>query len=201
MAMVVRLLSGGNRLASLERADAERVSFPAEHTRGLGSVTPHCVQRTPCPRQGARTGTVYKCALSEFLDRAHLLTTDQGSMVVLPDGSRAPSGDGSAGVPFPAGIYQQTPTAACALGGAALMRWGLGGHRPPTSCAGYIPTHCLLLLYRIRYNRSYTETSIIPKSPWKADKAWLLAEIFGITFYWILYSRKQKMPPRHRNSV
>ena len=47
----------------------------------------------------------------------------------------------------------------------------------------------------------YTETSIIPKSPWKADKAWLLAEIFGITFYWILYSRKQKMPPRHRNSV
>ncbi len=53
----------------------------------------------------------------------------------------------------------------------------------------------------ILFKLGYTETSIIPKSPWKADKAWLLAEIFGITFYWILYSRKQKMPPRHRNSV
>ena len=78
--------------------------------------------------------------------RAHLLTTSQGPAVVLPDGSRAPSGGGSAGVSSLAGIYQQTPTAARASGGAAPMHWGLGGHRPPTSCAGYIPAHCLLLL-------------------------------------------------------
>ncbi|RKJ61475.1 hypothetical protein D7Y06_20215 [Roseburia sp. 1XD42-69] len=56
--------------------------------------------------------------------RAHLPTTCQGAMVVLPDGSRAPSGGGSAGVSSPADIYQQTLTAACASGGAAPMHWG-----------------------------------------------------------------------------
>ncbi len=63
--------------------------------------------------------------------RAHLLTTCQGPMVVLPDGSRAPSGGGSAGVSFPAGIYQQTPTAACASDAAAPITGGLGaiGHQ------------------------------------------------------------------------
>ena len=68
------------------------------------------------------------CRLSR---RAHLLTTGQGPMVVLPDGSRAPSGGGSAGVSFPAGIYQQTPTAACASDAAAPITGGLGaiGHQ------------------------------------------------------------------------
>ena len=52
-------------------------------------------------------------------------------MVVLPDGSRAPSGGGSTGVSFPAGIYQQTPTAACASDAAAPITGGLGaiGHQ------------------------------------------------------------------------
>ena len=59
--------------------------------------------------------------------RAHLPTTCQGAMVVLPDGSRAPSGGGSAGVSSPADIYQQTLTAACASGGAAPMHWGAWG--------------------------------------------------------------------------
>ena len=68
------------------------------------------------------------CRLSR---RAHLLTTGQGPMVVLPDGSRAPSGGGSAGVSSPAGIYQQTPTAACASDAAAPITGGLGaiGHQ------------------------------------------------------------------------
>ncbi len=57
--------------------------------------------------------------------RAHLLTTGQGPMVVLPDGSRAPSGGGSAGVSSPAGIYQQTPTAACASDAAVPITGGL----------------------------------------------------------------------------
>ena len=57
-----------------------------------------------------------------------------------------PPGAAPPGASCPAGIYQQTPTAACASGGAAPMHWGLGGHRPPISCAGYIPGHCLLLL-------------------------------------------------------
>ena len=65
------------------------------------------------------------------LRRAHLLTTGQGPAVVLPDGSRAPSGGGSAGVSSPAGIYQQTPTAACASDAAAPITGGLGaiGHQ------------------------------------------------------------------------
>ena len=65
------------------------------------------------------------------LRRAHLLITGQGPAVVLPDGSRAPSGGGSAGVSSLAGIYQQTPTAACASDGTTPMRWGLGelGHQ------------------------------------------------------------------------
>ncbi len=58
--------------------------------------------------------------------RAHLLTTYK-RVVVLPDGSRAPSGGGSAGVSSPADIYQQTLTAACASGGAAPMHWGAWG--------------------------------------------------------------------------
>ena len=51
-----------------------------------------------------------------------------------------------ASLPCPVWTGQQTPPAACASSGAAPMHWGLGGHQPPTSCAGYIPGHCLLLL-------------------------------------------------------
>ena len=46
--------------------------------------------------------------------------------MVLPDGSRAPSRAAPPGVPLPAGIYQQTPTAACALDAAAPITGGLG---------------------------------------------------------------------------
>ena len=46
--------------------------------------------------------------------------------VILPDGSRVPSGGGFAGVSSPAGIYQQTPTAACASDAAAPITGGLG---------------------------------------------------------------------------
>ena len=49
-------------------------------------------------------------------------------------------------LPCPVWTGQQTPPAVCASGGAAPMHWGLGGHRSPTSYAGYIPGHCLLLL-------------------------------------------------------
>ena len=49
-------------------------------------------------------------------------------------------------LPCPVWTGQQTPPAACVLCGAAPMHWGFGGHWPPTSCAGYIPGHCLLLL-------------------------------------------------------
>ena len=98
-------------------------------------------------RRGERPGMTWALrSLCWPSRRAHLLTTGQGPMVVLPDGSRAPSGDGSAGVSCPAGIYQQTPTAACASDAAAPITGGLGGLRPPTSCTGYIPAHCLPLL-------------------------------------------------------
>ena len=86
--------------------------------------------------EGERPGMAWALrSLCRPSARAHLLTTGQGPAVVLPDGSRAPSGGGSAGVSSPAGIYQQTPTAACASGAAAPMHWGLGGLWPPTSCA------------------------------------------------------------------
>ena len=41
-------------------------------------------------------------------------------------GHRAPSGGGSAGVSSPAGIYQQTPMAACASDAATPITGGLG---------------------------------------------------------------------------
>ena len=58
--------------------------------------------------------------------KAHLLTTGQGPMVVLPGGSCVLSGGGSAGGVHPLPEYMFV--------------------KHPTSCAGYIPVHCLLLL-------------------------------------------------------
>ena len=85
----------------------------------------------------------------------------------------------------------------------SLLSWRLQpkGSRKPEKRRFKSKSLCFFAPFSGVSLNGYTETSIIPKSPWKADKAWLLAEIFGITFYWILYSRKQKMPPRHRNSV
>ncbi len=45
--------------------------------------------------------------------------------VVLPDGSRAPTGAAPPGASFPAGICQQTPTAACASDVAVPITGGL----------------------------------------------------------------------------
>ena len=64
--------------------------------------------------------------------RAHLPPTGLGAMVVLPDGSRAPSGGGSRRtfLSCPVWTGQQTPTAACASGGAAPVHWGGGALAP-----------------------------------------------------------------------
>ncbi len=80
-------------------------------------------ERTEAGAPGDDLGAPFSLSASA---RAHLLTTGQGPTVVLPDGSCAPSGGGSAGVSFPAGIYQQTPTAACASDAAAPITGGLG---------------------------------------------------------------------------
>ena len=62
------------------------------------------------------------------LRRAHLLTTRK-LVVVWPAAIVRPPGAGVAPLPvLPCRYIQQTPTAACASGGAALMHWGLGGH-------------------------------------------------------------------------
>ena len=66
-------------------------------------------------------------------------------MVVLPDGSRAPSGGGSARGVLPCQLYQQTPTAAFASGGAASMHWGLGG-LPATNKLRRVYTGALLAI-------------------------------------------------------
>ena len=79
--------------------------------------------------------------------RAHLPTTCQGAMVVLPDGSRAPSGGGSAGVSFPAGIYQQTPTAACASDAAAPIIGGLGAFSHQQAAQGIY--RCIACYYYV----------------------------------------------------
>ena len=50
------------------------------------------------------------------LRRAHLLITGQGPAVVLPDGSRAPSGGGSAGVSSPAGIIPANANGGLCIG-------------------------------------------------------------------------------------
>ena len=59
---------------------------------------------------------------------------------------RSPREVRRASLPCPVWTGQQTPPAACASGGAAPMHREFGGRRPPTSCAGYIPGHCLPLL-------------------------------------------------------
>src|SRR5699024_10442730 len=66
------LLSAGIFQAPWSRTDAKRVSGCAGRTRGLGSVAPHRARRAQQPPAGRTTpATVYKCALSEFWDRAH----------------------------------------------------------------------------------------------------------------------------------
>ena len=63
-------------------------------------------------------------------------------------GSRALSEGRPAGRPFPAQYGQASRRHRRLVHRAELRRCtgGLGGRRPPTSCAGYIPGHCLLLL-------------------------------------------------------
>jgi len=81
--------------------------------------------------------------------RAHLLTTRKRA-VVLPGGSRAPSGGGPRRACFPSlpsmgGVSRRRRRLVYR---AKMLRYigGLGGRRPPTSSTGYIPGHCLLLL-------------------------------------------------------
>ena len=78
--------------------------------------------------EGERPGMAWALrSLCRPSARAHLLTTGQGPAVVLPDGSRALSGGRLRRGALPAGIYQQTPTAACASNVAAPMHWGAWG--------------------------------------------------------------------------
>ena len=65
-------------------------------------------------------------SICQSSQRVHLLTTGQGPAVVLPDGSRAPSGGGSAGVSSPAGIPADANGGLC-IGRSctdALGAWG-----------------------------------------------------------------------------
>ena len=77
------------------------------------------------------------------LRRAHLLTTVQGLMVVLPDGSRAPSGGGSAGGDFPCRYIPADANGGLCIGRSCADHREAWGPRPPTSGTGYIPVHCL----------------------------------------------------------
>ncbi len=69
------------------------------------------------------------------------------SVVVLPAAVvRSPRG-GPPGVPsLPSMDRSADATGGLCIGRSCADHWGLGDHRPPTSCAGYIPGHCLLLL-------------------------------------------------------
>ena len=77
--------------------------------------------------------------------RAHLLTTRKRAVVLPAAVVRSTRETRRASLPCPVWTGQQTPTAACASGGASPMHRGLGGLRTPTSCTRYIPVHCLLL--------------------------------------------------------
>ena len=58
--------------------------------------------------------------------RAHLLTAGQGPMVVLPDGSRAPSWDGSA-ISFPLPVYTADANGGLCIGRSRADHRGFGG--------------------------------------------------------------------------
>ena len=80
--------------------------------------------------------------------RAHLLTTCQGRRWYCLTAAVRPPGAVPAGRPFPCPVWDRPADAngGLCIGRSCADHWGLGDHRPPTSCAGYIPGHCLLLL-------------------------------------------------------
>ena len=49
-------------------------------------------------------------------------------------------------------------------------------------CAGYIPGHCLPILYRIQYKSGYTEKIVIPNSLPEPNLLRTSFQEFGITF-------------------
>ena len=67
--------------------------------------------------------------------------------VVLPPAVVRSPRVGPPGVPFlPSMDRSEDATGGLCIGWSRADHRGLGGRRPPTSCSGYIPGHCLLLL-------------------------------------------------------
>ena len=75
---------------------------------------------------------------------AHLLTTSKLE-VVWPAAIVRPPGAAPPGV-LPCQYILADADGGLCIGRSRADHWGLGGHRPPTSCTGYIPVHCLPLL-------------------------------------------------------
>ena len=78
--------------------------------------------------------------------KAHLLTTSRWLVVVLPTAAVRPPGAAPLVQFFPAQYIPADANGGLCIGRSCADHRGLGGHRPPTSCAGYIPVHCLPLL-------------------------------------------------------
>ena len=67
-----------------------------------------------------------------------------GGMALRPPGD---GGWGGSAVSFPpAPVYTADANGGLGIGRRCFDILGLGRRQPPTSCAGYIPRHCLLLL-------------------------------------------------------
>ena len=65
---------------------------------------------------------------------------------------------------------------------------GLGDTPNKQNCILCVQMHCLPLLYRIRYNLSYTEKNVIPNSDNRPVLPGIYILKFGITFLFLLKS-------------
>ena len=79
--------------------------------------------------------------------RAHLLTTRKRAVIWPAAIVRSPEGAAWASPSLPNTGRSADANSGLVIG-AGANPMGLGGGQPPTSCAGYIPVHCLPLLPR-----------------------------------------------------
>ena len=73
----------------------------------------------------------------------------------------------------------------CKTSGGRLLCTGRSGTETfpnKQKYAGYIPGHCLLILYRIQYKLGYTEKIVIPNSLPEPNLLRTSFQEFGITF-------------------
>ena len=133
----------------------------------------------------------------------HLLTTRKRAVVLPAATVRSPRGDPPDDPSLPSMDRPADAIGGLCIGRSCANALGLGGRRLPTSCAGYIPAHCLLLpfFYYARWytldfflNRSYNNLIITPYNGRPQNKKGVFAmkkaefwKGFGVGFTVLLF--------------